>query len=64
MIIPRVKIRGQINSSTKASKVAKIGRLYGQQRATRKPLWSIERTLNRASIKEIEWRVYKYAPFR
>ena len=55
-------MRGQINSSTKVSKVAKKGRLYEQQRATREPLWSIGRTLNRACIKEIEWRVYKYAP--
>ena len=57
-------MRGEINSSTKVSKVAKKGRLYEQHRATREPLWSIGRTLNRACIKEIEWRVYKYAPLR
>ena len=58
LIMLRVIMRGQINCSTKISKVAKKGRLYEPQRAAKEPLWSIERTPNRACVKGIEWRVY------
>ena len=49
--LPRVTMRGQINPSTKVSKVAKKGKLYKQQQATRELLQSIEKELNRTQEK-------------
>ena len=52
-------MRGQINPSTKVSKMAKKKcKLYEWSWATKRLLWSIKWVLNKTCAKKIKWRVY------